>query len=205
MKKNELLKCIAETGYNVGFGAKKHFATFDLVDKTNGRIGLFSIAIGIFSLVFEVLSHKFLSASIATLGVIGLYTVSYEKDKEKYCEIGKQLNDIFLALGLLYSKVKIEDKEENFKIHEMELQSYRKKYNQIGISKQIFLSDWYAHYKFFQQTQIEWIDEQKCFMYKDKIPLSARLFISSLIFILCGLLVWASCVLKLPACFNNLF
>ena len=33
MDKNTLLKMIAETGYNVGFGAKKHFATYDIVEK----------------------------------------------------------------------------------------------------------------------------------------------------------------------------
>lgn len=203
MKKDELLKGIAETGYNVGFGAKKHFATFDLVDKTNGRIGLLSIAIGIFSLVFEALSHKFLSASIATLGVIGLYTLAYEKDKQTYCEIGKQLNEIFLALGLLYLRVKSEVKEENLIIYECELLNHRKKYNQIGLSKQIFLSDWYAHYKFFQQTQIEWIDEQKSFTYRDKVPLSARITILVGIIILFSI-VWLSCQFNMPECLKFL-
>ena len=32
MDKDDLLKHIAETGYNVGFGAKLHFATYDIVD-----------------------------------------------------------------------------------------------------------------------------------------------------------------------------
>ncbi len=204
MKKDELLKGIAETGYNVGFGAKKHFATFDIVDKTNGRIGLMSIAIGIFSLVFEVLSHKILSASIATLGVIGLYTLAYEKDKQTYCDIGKQLNEIFLALGLLYLRVKSEDKEENLIIYEYELLNHRKKYNQIGLSKQIFLSDWYAHYKFFQQTQIEWIDEQKSFTYRDKIPLSARVTILIGIIFSLFLIIWLSCQFSMPECLRFL-
>ena len=42
MNKAELLKCIAETGYNVGFGAKKHFATYDLLEKMPGWIGFIS-------------------------------------------------------------------------------------------------------------------------------------------------------------------
>ena len=29
----------------------------------------------------------------------------------------------------------------------------------VSISKQIYASDWFAHYKFFQM-QIDWIDEQ---------------------------------------------
>ena len=36
MKRDDLLKCIAETGYNVGFGAKKNLATYDLVEKRGG-------------------------------------------------------------------------------------------------------------------------------------------------------------------------
>lgn len=42
-----------------------------------------------------------------------------------------------------------------------------------SITKQIFLSDWYAHYKFFYQMQTEWIDEQLNFSFlKDKFPRS---------------------------------
>ena len=89
--------------------------------------------------------------------------------------------------------------EENF---EKLLECHRKRYNQIGISKQIFLSDWYAHYKFFQQTQIEWINEQKNFTFKDKVPFSARIFISIIIF---TLLICMSRSYTLPACFTNLF
>lgn len=33
MRRDDLLKHIADTGYNVGFGAKKHFATYDITDK----------------------------------------------------------------------------------------------------------------------------------------------------------------------------
>ena len=38
MNKDEFLKAVAETGYNVGFGAKKHFSTYDIVE---GIIGLY--------------------------------------------------------------------------------------------------------------------------------------------------------------------
>ena len=36
--KKELLQQIARTAYNVGFGAKKHFATYDMVEKLPGII-----------------------------------------------------------------------------------------------------------------------------------------------------------------------
>jgi hypothetical protein len=42
-----------------------------------------------------------------------------------------------------------------------------------SLDKQILFSDWYAHYKFFWQHQIGWIEEQKQFrLWRDKIPLS---------------------------------
>ena len=62
MNRSDFLKCIAETGYNVGFGAKKHFATYDLVEKSPGWISFISIAFGIYSLAFKELSTSFLTA-----------------------------------------------------------------------------------------------------------------------------------------------
>ena len=38
MDRDGLLRSIAETGYNVGFGAKKNFATHDIVQKAPGLI-----------------------------------------------------------------------------------------------------------------------------------------------------------------------
>lgn len=64
MDKDGLLKSIAEMGYNVGFGAKKHFATYDIVQKVPGAIGFVSMAIGIFALIFEPLSE----ATVSLLG-----------------------------------------------------------------------------------------------------------------------------------------
>ena len=58
----------------------------------------------------------------------------------------------------------------------------------VSISKQIYASDWFAHYKFFFQMQIDWIDEQKQFRwYKDLIPKS--LVFSLLMYIAIGILL----------------
>lgn len=45
MNRDELLKYITDTAYNVGFGAKKHFATYDIVGKMPGFIAFTSISI----------------------------------------------------------------------------------------------------------------------------------------------------------------
>nr|WP_232422483.1 hypothetical protein [Leptospira interrogans] len=53
MTKEDLLKNIAEMGYNVGYGAKVHFSTYDIVEKVPGAIGFISFVIGILSLFID--------------------------------------------------------------------------------------------------------------------------------------------------------
>ena len=52
MKKNEALNYIATCAYNVGYGAKKNLATYDIVEKVPGWISFASIAFGILSLKY---------------------------------------------------------------------------------------------------------------------------------------------------------
>jgi hypothetical protein len=166
-----LLKSIAETGYNVGFGAKKHYATFDIVEKAPGWIGLVSTGFGIFGLVYESLSAKAPSAALTLLGVSALY-ISFYRSKE-YDEAGKQLTQLFNELRNLYRSV---EGGADLGSSAEKLRDIEARYYPISISKQIVFSDWYTHYKFFAQQQISWIEEQKQFTWKDKVPLSFRLF-----------------------------
>lgn len=110
MTKKDLLKAIAETGYNVGFGAIK-------------------------------------------------------------------LTQIFNQLKALYLKAKNEQSQE-ISSYIDEHQRLESEYYSHCITKQILFSDWYAHYKFFWQHQIEWINEQKKFTFwRDKVPLSLSMTI----------------------------
>lgn len=182
MTKDELLKCIAETGYNVGFGAKKHFSTYDIVEKTPGWISFISMAFGIYALVFDSLSTKFLSSSFAVLGVAGLYISLYDNKKASYKETAVKLIQLFNELEKLYRHAKTAD-DAGLKSIEIELVKVENEYYQHSISKQITLSDWYAHYKFFWQHQIDWIDEQKKFrFFRDKIPLSLSILLFLMLF-----------------------
>lgn len=180
MEKSELLKSIAETGYNVGFGAKKHFATYDIVVKTPGFISFFSMAFGIYALAFDGLSTKFLSASFIILGIIGLYITLYDGQKSSYEASGAKLTQIYNKLGLLYRRAKTAE-SSTFKEIETELLALQGEYYASNQTKQIMFSDWYAHYKFFWQHQIEWVNEQKKFkLFRDKIPLSLTLTVIGL-------------------------
>lgn len=202
MKRDDLLKCIAETGYNVGFGAKKHFATYDLVEKSPGWISFISIAFGIYSLAFKELSTSFLSASFTVLGVVGLYVSMYDAKKSDYEKAGVELTKIYNQLRALYYSVQSKSDSDDLTSLISEYQRLESQYYSIGLSKQILFSDWYAHYKFFWQHQIEWVDEQKEFdFFRDKVPPSFYVFLVAVIAV-------AICFIykeKLSACFAVLF
>ncbi|MEW6184318.1 MAG: SLATT domain-containing protein [Thermodesulfobacteriota bacterium] len=176
MNKNELLLKIADTAYNVGFGAKKHFATYDIVEKASGWIGFISMSAGIFALFIDILAIKHISAILIVLGISGLLINSYGETKQNYEKKGVLLTQIFNELKSLFFVVKSSEKI-NFSEEIEKLSEIEKRYYSNCESKQIFFSDWYAHYKFFWQHQIDWIDEQKHFRFwRDKVPLSFVVF-----------------------------
>lgn len=187
MKKDQLLKSIAETAYNVGFGGRKHWATYDIVDKVPGLIGFLSTAFGIFALIYEKLSEKSLSAAFIVFGLIALYITFYEPNKSKYAESANKLTTLFNALRDLYRTVEGHPNDD-VDTYIDQLHLIEKNYYDTCISKQILFSDWYAHYKFFWQYQIDWLDEQKKFkLFRDKLPLS---FMFWMVVLLAGVVVY---------------
>ena len=190
MTKDDLLKCIAQAGYNVGFGAKKHFATYDIVLKVPGIIAIVSLVVGIFGLVFDLLSTKYLSASFIVLGIVGIFISLYEHKKQSYENTGKQLTDIFNSLKTLYYNTKAAQ-DQSLVEYEKQLEQYQKEAQATCISQQILFSDWYAHYKFFWQDQIDWIEEQKQFrFFRDKLPLTFSFVSVLFLLVAVGLLVF---------------
>lgn len=105
MDKNLFLRSIAETGYNVGFGGRKHWATYDIVDKVPGLIGFGSMAFGIYALVYDELSAKYLSAALLVLGLIGLYISFYDHKKVEYEKSANKLTCLYNQLRDLYRQV----------------------------------------------------------------------------------------------------
>ena len=57
------------------------------------------------------------------------------------------------------------------------------------ISKQIFGSNWYAHYKFYCEFEKTWVEEELNLTLKDKIPLSLC-FLASLAIIFTIAVIW---------------
>lgn len=186
MNKKLLLRSIAETGYNVGFGGRKHWATYDIIEKIPGLIGFISTAVGIFSLVEESLSNKLLSAGFSVLGIVALYISFYERDKERYYVGANKLTQIYNSLRDLYRSVQSYG-GDNFDSFLAELHRLEAEYYSASISKQILFSDWYAHIKFFGQYQIDWINEELNFkFFKDKLPFSFKLWCA--VFLIFGII-----------------
>lgn len=190
MEKEKFLKSVAEHGYNVYFGAKKHFATYDIVEKVPGWIALITLCIGIWQIYAPTFTYsKEVSLIIILASVIALQINHYAANKEHYKDNGNELIKIHNDLKKLYLQVQSSSNPTVTQAHQDTLQELLNRYYAISIPKQIFLSDWYAHYKFFCQSQYEWINEQKKFTWKDKIPFSARLFLGILLLIFAILII----------------
>jgi SMODS and SLOG-associating 2TM effector domain 6 len=197
MDKDGLLICVAETGYNVGFGAKKNFATHDMVQKAPGLIGFLSLAIGIFALIIESLSSKFVGATLAVLGVASLYITHYDHNKNDYSKEGERLTALFTRLRNLYREVKALSNTDDLTAPRQQLDAIEQDFYSTCVSKQILFSNWYAHYKFFWEQQIDWIDEQKKFTFwRDKVPLSLTFAVATLLLSVIGTSIYFLIVAK---------
>lgn len=183
--KDELLKELAINGYNVGFGAKKNFATYDIISKVPGIIGLIGLLIGVGQLAYpDSPFNTGISTVLVMASIVALTINPYLENKEKYNERGVEMTQLYNQLRQLYLDVKGSSATE-FEIEVLEMEAIMGRFYQISMSSQIFGSDWYAHYKFFSQHQIEWIDEQKRFRFwKDKVPTSFVWFIIGFIVVI---------------------
>lgn len=178
MDKESLIRQLADYGYRVGFGAKKHFATFDIVSKVPGGISIIGLLIGVGQLAYPDYSYSTgISTILIMASIIGLTMSSYNAEKEMYNQIGQDLTNLFNELQTLYYKVK-NSSEETFTTEVEQMNNILTRYYSISRSQQIFGSDWFAHYKFFWQMETGWIEEQRPFKFwRDKIPMSFLFFL----------------------------
>lgn len=188
MTKEMLLKSLATNGYNVGFGAKKNFASYDVIIKLPSWIGFITLALGIIQLGYPVVGNcKWLSTVLILVSVAALYINVFNATVDNFEREGIRLTQLFNRLRNLYLKVKGSDKND-FTDELNEMNSIMNDYYSNVISKQVFMSQWFAHFKFFYEMQIDWVDEQLKFkFFKDKVPNSLKiilvlLFVSLLIF-----------------------
>ena len=185
MDKDRLLKAIAEKGYDVVFGVKKTFATYDIVSKGPGWIGFISSAVGVFALIYDPLSAKFPSAILVIAGIASLYLSFYRA--EEYEKAANAQLVLYNKLKLLYRSVQ---SGMDVVAAKAEYDAIEASYYSVTVGKQVFLSGWYAHYKLFAESQTDWMDEQLHFTWKDKWPVSARI---TIVVVVIALIVGLGC------------
>ena len=179
MNRDRLLKEVATTGYNVLYSAKKHFATFDIVEKVPGWLTISTIAVGIFGLIIPALTNNYLSAAILVIGVASIYFNQFQDGREKYAEAGGKLVSNFNVLRGIYHDAKSRAPGDNVDDLEVRYREALEEAEHVWLHKHIFISDWYAHYKIFWQAQIDWLDEQLHFKFwRDKVPLTLTLTVA---------------------------
>ena len=72
-KQQDLLKRIAERGFEVGYAANLNFATHDIADKVPVVISFVSMAVGILALVAPVFQLTGVAVCLTLLGILTLY------------------------------------------------------------------------------------------------------------------------------------
>ncbi|MFP7254651.1 SLATT domain-containing protein [Terribacillus goriensis] len=178
MNKNSLLKSIALKGYDVGFGAKKHFATYDLAAKAPNLIALGTLTAGVIQLAFKIPDdiNKVLSVFLIFIGIVTIFINMFTDKKKEYEEAGIKINRIYQDLRNLYFSVQGTAETDTGELNSLEAEYNRLigEFNNTGITHQMMFSDWYAHYKFFVQLETDWIEEQRPFEFRDKVPLALR-------------------------------
>lgn len=187
MTQSEMLQVIARHGYNVGFGSRKNFATFDIISKASGWISFISLAIGVFALFEPVLATNYVSAILIIFGVATMYIQFYDSEKDNYKKAGNAQIQIFNKLEVLYRNVR-SDEGFDYISTQKSIDTLMDEFYSNAISKQIFGSNWYAHYKFFCEFEKRWVEDELKLTFKDKIPVSFYFFaavtISLAIFVL---------------------
>lgn len=187
MTQSEMLQVIARHGYNVGFGSRKNFATFDIISKASGWISFISLAIGIFALFEPLLATNYVSAILIIFGVATMYIQFYDSEKDNYKKAGNAQIQIFNKLEVLYRNVR-SDEDFDYISTQKSIDTLMDEFYSSAISKQIFGSNWYAHYKFFCEFEKRWVEDELKLTFKDKIPVSFYFFaavtISLAIFVL---------------------
>lgn len=183
MKQDLLLK-IAQKGYAVGFGANLNFATFDMISMIPGCITFLSIVVGLLGLVWVEFTAQIISVSILILSIISVYIERFTSDTDKYKNRGKKNTEQLNRLKNLYYTVKKMDETADFSSIEAQFEEIEQEFNKNSEPKQILFSNWVAHYKFFYEKDISWMDEQlKFHCWRDKIPQTAKTCMCFLIFV----------------------
>jgi hypothetical protein len=193
MIEQSLRKQVAGEYYNVLYGAKINYASFDICEKLPTLISITSLAFGVLALGFDVFNSKILGAMLLIIGIIGILLKPRESIKDTYMLAAKTLTDLSKQLEALHGDlVRTESiSDEKAKERLVELQ---KSHGAVSIPSPVLLSSWYAHYKVFSEHNVTWMNEELGLRWVDKWPMSLRIFLSATVVVLAvglSLIFWS--------------
>lgn len=192
--KKLLLEQIASEGYNVGYSASLHFATFDIACKVPTIVTVASFAAGIFGLIYPSLSDKLPSAILLVIGICMLYVRDYERRLGDYERTAISLNRLYKQLHDLIVRVQgISDRDTDaLDAARASFLSIRTEASNLNVSPQIFGASWKAHHRLFWVIDSSWVRDHVYprISWRDMAPLSFFLVAAAASLVLLGALLY---------------
>jgi hypothetical protein len=178
MRKEQLLNSIAQSGYNIGFGAKKHFITYDIYRVMPKLTSFTVLAIGVLQLtsIFKRWCTGDLPDVIgALLVIIGLLAFTVDitgKNSDRFNEAGKILIGKFNRLRNMYNETLSLDDKDIEKINQLshELEQIEQDARLAAISEQAIGTHILTNTLFFGSMQVSWIEKELKLDFRDKFP-----------------------------------
>lgn len=192
MNKTILKNRIASVAYNVIFGAKLHFATYDIVGKVPVIFGITTTSFGIYTLAYPDQFTRLISFIFIVLGLCVWHLNAYTKTRDEYAERGSELTKMFNQLRSLSEKVDGASEGDLVKVEE-KLNEIDEQYQSLSLNQQVTIfSNLFAHYKLFfeSQSQSNWlVKELNLTFFRDKIPATLKflMFIGLVVVLFCFL------------------
>ncbi|MGF7028966.1 MULTISPECIES: SLATT domain-containing protein [Sphingobacterium] len=191
MNQTDFLNTLAQKGYDIGFGAKKNFSSYDILNKLPSWVGFISLVVGIVQIAYENIPFNKELSIILIFAAIGiLYTEGFKSKIEDFHNEGVRLTMLYNRIRDLYTEAK-GDTNFNFVNYDQRYQAILTEFYSNTISKQVFMSQWFAHFKFFAEMQVDWIEKElKLKWYKDKVPNSLKTTVLIIIIIIIIILIY---------------
>ncbi|PFF51384.1 SLATT domain-containing protein [Bacillus cereus] len=178
MDKETLLHNIARTAYNIGFGGKKHFVTYDIYRVFPRLISILVTIIGVYQLSIWYKSvdnegvKDFISISLIAVGIIGLVLDLLGDNKQEYNIVGKKMLRYFNELSDMYFEIKNQQGPiNNWESYEQRRREIIDDVDQCSLSNQAIFTHWWTHIAFFKTMQSNWVIKELKLGFKDRYPI----------------------------------
>jgi hypothetical protein len=191
LNQTDFLNTLAQKGYDIGFGAKKNFSSYDIINKLPSWVGFISLMVGIIQIAYENIPfNKELSIILIFVAIAILYTEGFKSRVDDFHTEGVRLTRLYNKIRDLYTEAKA-DVNFNYANYDPRYQTILTDFYSSTISKQVFMSQWFAHFKFFGEMQVTWIEEElNLKWFKDKVPNSLKITILFIILITIIILIY---------------